>query len=473
MRICGGLLRLFVAAGLLAVCVPLASGQTRGQLMALDPTGQFMVDSSGRPVWIQGDAPQTIGVQVSDADVDRYLKDRQARGYNAVWIILHDENDQNNKPNNYYKEPPFQPRVFVDFGSAYWRRMDSVIQKCAAHGMTVFANVTFIGLTLKDAYSLADVLKSSHETMKAYGAALGRRYGKYSNIIWLLGGDADPANAGLFPKLEDIAEGLRSTDPIHLITLEACRSWDSGCKVNHSSVETTRAAFGHTPSWLTLNWVYEDYKQSAAGCARAISEGMPAILGEDYYELEHGMTDLQLRNEGYWEALGGCSVGRLTGNMAIWTMGSWRNTSGKTWESQLSSPQSVQFAITGRLMRSRQFWKLQTDTSHMYLVSGYGSGTKLSILARTSDGQTMIAYIPNGNTSIGINLKGISDAHGKVRGWWVNPATGAVTALGAFDNRDVRTFTPPDANDWVLTLDSDSAALCAPASCLASASDQH
>jgi hypothetical protein len=200
---------------------------------------------------------------------------------------------------------------------------------------------------------------------------------------------------------------------------------------------------------------------------------MPAILGEDYYELEHGMTDLQLRNEGYWEALGGCSVGRLTGNMAIWTMGSWRNTSEKTWQSQLSSPQSVQFAITGSLMRSREFWKLQTDTSHTYLVSGYGSGTKLSILARTSDGRTMIAYIPNGNaTTIGVNLAGISDAQGKVRGCWMNPVTGATAEIGTFDNTGVRKFTPPDSNDWVLTLDSDSAGLCAPASCQAAASGQ-
>jgi hypothetical protein len=55
-----------------------------------------------------------------------YLTDRQVRGYNALWIILHDEKDQTKKPNDFYKDPPFTGRVFTNFGSAYWAHMDEV-----------------------------------------------------------------------------------------------------------------------------------------------------------------------------------------------------------------------------------------------------------------------------------------------------------------------------------------------------------
>jgi len=439
------------------------------QFMALDPSGKFLVNpSTGQPVWIQGDSPQALGVQVTTEDVEAFLTDRQARGFNVVWIILHDEGDQAKKPNNYYNDPPFTDGVFTNLGSAYWDHMDDVIRRCAAHGMTVVANVTFVGINAASGYSLNDVLAASDATMTAFGARLGNRYKNYNNIIWLLGGDADPGVSGLFRKLEDIANGIRSADKVHLITLEACRSCGGASSAAHSSVEATRFVFGSTPSWLTLNWVYEQYANTAAGCNRAITQGLPALMGEDWYELEHNMTELRLRNETYWEALNGCTLGRLMGNMAIWTMGGPGNTSGQTWQSQLGSPHSVQFALAGKLMRSRQFWKLAADTGHGYLTAGFGSGPTLSVLARTSDGQTMMAYNPSGNAStLTINMAGIRDAGGRAKCWWTNPSTGANTLIGTFSNRGTRTFTAPDSNDWVLTLDSDVANLCAPGTCSA------
>ena len=453
-----------------AICpVHVATAQSARQFMALDPTGKYFINpSTGQPVWIQGDSPQALGLQVGTADVETYLADRQARGYNTVWIILHDEGDQSNKPNNFDNDPPFTGEAFTHFGSKYWSHMDDVIRRCAAHGMTVVANVTFIGVNAGSGYSLNHVLAASDATMTAFGAFLGNRYKGYNNIIWMLGGDADPGIEGLFAKLQDIANGIRSADSVHLITLEACRACGGPSDAAHSSVESTRFVFGKTPSWLTLNWVYEQYANVAAGCNRAINEGLPALIGEDWYELEHDMTSLQLRNETYWEAFNGCSVGRLMGNMAIWTMGSPRNESGKSWQSQLASPHSVQFALTGKLMRSRRFWKLVPDTAHVYLTSGYGSGKDLSVLARTSDGQTMMAYVPNGNIShVTINMAGISDSGRTAKCWWSNPSTGVNSLIGTFKTEGQQTFTAPDPNDWVLTLDSNAANLCAPRTCTA------
>lgn len=447
----------------------IATAQSARQFMALDPTGKFLMNpSTGQPVWMQGDSPQALGLQVSTADVETYLADRQARGYNTVWIILHDEGDQSNKPNNFDNDPPFEGEPFTHFGSKYWSHMDDVIRRCAAHGMTVIANATFIGVNAGSGYSLNHVLAASDATMTAFGAFLGKRYKNYNNIIWMLGGDADPGIKGLFDKLQDIAIGIRSADTVHLITLEACRGCGGSSSAAHSSVESTRFVFGKTPSWLTLNWVYEQYANAAAGCSRAINEGLPALIGEDWYELEHDMTSLQLRNETYWEVLSGCSVGRVMGNMPIWTMGSPRNESGKSWQSQLASPHSVQFALTGKFMRSRRFWKLVPDTAHAYLTSGYGSGRDLSVLARTSDGQTMIAYVPNGNTShLTINMAGITDSGRTAKCWWTNPSTGISSLIGTFKTECKQTFTAPDSKDWVLTLDSNSANLCAPGTCIA------
>ena len=80
----------------------------------------------------------------------------------------------------------------------------------------------------------------------------------------------------------------------------------------------------------------------------------------------------------------------------------------------------------------------------------------------------MMAYLPNGSgASVTINMAGITDSGGNAKGWWTNPSTGANTLIGTFNNSGTRTFTAPDANDWVLTLDSNAAKLCAPGSCSA------
>ncbi|HUD99653.1 MAG TPA: hypothetical protein VMR62_08765 [Bryobacteraceae bacterium] len=89
---------------------------------------------------------------------------------------------------------------------------------------------------------------------------------------------------------------------------------------------------------------------------------------------------------------GGCTLGRLFGNDAIWTFGGPSGT-------QLNSPGSVQWSIAGQLMRSREFWLMTADTSNTYLTAGYGSGLSLSVLSRGSDAQTMLAYVPNGNAA--------------------------------------------------------------------------
>jgi hypothetical protein len=186
-------------------------------------------------------------------------------------------------------------------------------------------------------------------------------------------------------------------------------------------------------------------------------------MGEDWFELEHSMTPLEVREESYWEILSGCTLGRLFGNNAIWTMGGPQDTSGQTWQSQLGSAGSVAEERQGTLMRSREFWLLVPDTNNSVLVSGYGSGSALSMAARTSDGQMIIA--PNGNaTTIGINVTKTTSATGAAKCWWFNPSTGAIILIGTFANSGTQSFTPPDANDWVLVIDDANGTLGTPGS---------
>src|SRR5262249_9203943 len=53
--------------------------------LKVGPNGRYLVDQSGAPFLIAGDAPQSLIVNLSPADADSYFADRAAHGFNTVW----------------------------------------------------------------------------------------------------------------------------------------------------------------------------------------------------------------------------------------------------------------------------------------------------------------------------------------------------------------------------------------------------
>jgi hypothetical protein len=85
------------------------------------------------------------------------------------------------------------------------------------------------------------------------------------------------------------------------------------------------------------------------------------------------------------------------------------------------------------------------------------------VAARTVDGQTIIAYVPNGDAAtITIAMNRVTDAGSQAKCWWFNPRDGSSTLIGTFSTRGTRKFTPPDAKDWILVIDSLSSHLSGP-----------
>ena len=137
----------------------------------------------------------------------------------------------------------------------------------------------------------------------------------------------------------------------------------------------------------------------------------------------------------------------------------------KAWKSELGSAGSVGQSWFGKLFRSREHWLLVPDIDHTVVTAGYGSGSKLTTTARTSDGQTIIAYTPIGNrTTLSVDMSKITSASKRAKCWWFNPRSGSATRIGNFPNFGTRKFTPPNSNDWVLVIDAADANLPRPGS---------
>jgi hypothetical protein len=444
------------------------------QLMTLDPTRKFLINSNtDKPVFVTGEDAWSLQVQLSDADAQYYLADRQARGFNAIWVGLADNTYSNHPPKDFYGNVPFNGADFSDENPAYWKRVDQTLSWAAARGITVLASPAFVGYGCKNGYC-ESYRNSSIAVLSAYGKFLGNRYKGFSNIIWLIGGDADPADADVQAKLYALAKGIKSADGVHLMTTENYRGTSS------------EDVWSGSP-WLDLDALYLTPLDIPAKANADYQAGnYPVFMMEDWYEGDHSMTELDVRKEGYWAVLSGCTLGRVFGNSSIWNF-NWPEAPSHPWKGQLGSVGSVGQSILGKLFRSREHWLLVPDIHHTVMTAGYDSrpaldsakehlrsivnqlpfrtGSNLSVAARTSDGQTIIAYIPNGNaTTITVDMSRIIDRGSHAKCWWFNPRDASNSLIGNLPANGAREFTPPDADDWILVIDSAAANLPLPGS---------
>lgn len=438
-----------------------------GYPVGLDGTKTFFVDQHGDRCFGLGDAPQGMVVQLTAAQIEQYLSDRASRGINIIWFYPVDNIYSSNPPDNNAGNAPFSGGDFLGMSSqtAYWNFVDHVMQRCLVYGITVAFNPMFVGLNGTSGY-LNSVQAASTATLQGYANFLGARYGGFPNLIWLAGGDADPNITGLYSQINIFTTALKLADiGNHLVMLEACRfSNVIGAVPNggYCSSEGLIAGLGSVPSWLNVNWVYQHQSAVLAGAQRCYTLGFACIGGEFDYELESSMTSLLLRGEAYNSILGGCILGYMFGNGAIWPFNSLNSgtpvTTTPTWQSQLSSQGSTDLQRMGALFRSREFQRLVPDIAGVVMTVGASNG---SACARTSDGQSIIAYIPSSQT-VTVAMTKITDSGSQANCNWYSPSTGTVTAIGTFANTGTKNFTSPDSNDWVLVIDSAAANLRTP-----------
>ena len=160
---------------------------------------------------------------LSNADVTTYLNDRAARGFNAIWLGVTDQLDQNSPPKDFSGNVPFDGAWFTNPDTAYWAHQDFVIQQAAARGITIFLQPSFVGNSDGNVYDTPAYLASSDATIAAYGTFIGNRYKGFNNIVYVVGGDYNSAQTAVATKLAALANAIAAADPNHIITLEPCR----------------------------------------------------------------------------------------------------------------------------------------------------------------------------------------------------------------------------------------------------------
>jgi len=352
---------------------------------------------------------------------------------------------------------PFTGAAFSTPNEAYFAQADSFITMASRHGIAVLLDILYLGGETSAGW-YTEIQAASDSTISNWGAYVGNRYRGFDNLIYTMGSDIDPRKTTppLTTKMNEMATALHAADPHHLITSK------------NGGGESSLDVWSGRP-WLGISDMYGASNVTKLNNEYTRPDSIPFFMDEDAYENEHSSTPLRLRTRQYWSALGGAYLGSIFGNNPIWCYNETNSLSvvpcqnGLTWQTQLGSKGSVGQMWYGKLMRSREHWKLVPDIKHTVVTAGYGSGATLTVTARTRDGQTIISYIPNGNaTTLTVDMSKITSKSSLANCWWFNPSDGSTALIGSFANSGNRKFTPPDANDWALVIDDKDAKLPPP-----------
>jgi chitodextrinase len=435
----------------LVVLKPVGSTQPPTNFpLKVSANGRYLVDQHDTPFLITGDSPQALTVNLSEAEADAFFADRQAGGFNLVWVNLLCATYTGGRADGstYDGIVPFTtPDDLATPNEAFFTRVDHMLTLAAQHGIVVLLDPAETG-------SYLSVLLANGVTKaRNYGRYLGTRYRNFDNIVWMHGNDFQSwENAGDDAVVQAVARGIHDTDDRHIHTVELDYSVSGSLDdASWAPLIELNASYTYYPTYAQ---VLDDYNRPNA---------LPTFMVEANYEYEHNAADLGtpeiLRRQAYWSLLSG-AAGQLYGNRYTWPF-----VDG--WQSHLDTPGSAQMAHVKFLFEARPWWNLIPDQSHTVVTAGYGDYANGGALidndyltaARTPDGGLVMAYMPTIRT-VTVDMTKLATA---ANATWYDPSHGAFTAIAGspLANTGSRNFTPPGNNadgdgDWVLVLEAGS-----------------
>jgi hypothetical protein len=441
-----------ILLAILIGCVPARGGAARQVAvlpLRVSENGRYLIDQRNTPFLVVGDTAWSIIAQLDGPDIDRYLDDRQTRGFNSIIVNLIEHKFCTTPPKTRSGLAPFDPPGdFSAPNSEYFEFAHKVVQKANEHGIVVWLAPAYLGYGGGDEGFFREIKSGGKDRLRAYGRFIGRRFMDLPNIVWLLGGDYTPPPADRW-SVTELALGIHEVDTNRLMTV-------------HDSPENSAAAIFGNESWLTVDTVYS-YQQALFVPLLGEYAQMPArpfVLIETTYEGEHDSKPEQIRRQAYWAMLGG-ACGQFLGNNPIWHFdGPGLFPTKLTWQRALDAVGTQDMVRLCKLFVGMQWQQLKPAQADTIVIDEHAKDTATALTARTMDGKLAITYFP----STGVDSREFTvDAGlfaGPVVARWYNPCNGSFVLLQdspLANHGRGRLSTPGNngtsANDWVLILD--------------------
>lgn len=437
-------------------------------------SGHYFVSPNGQPFFILHDAGWLAANQLSTTQMDTYLRDRKAHGFNAV-IYQFTSQDSSTQSPSYQNQAGLNPwstmnatgtpvvATAIDFSTpvtGYWDTAEHFIQQAQALDMLVIGFPAYVGFpsTVEGVYTA--VMADSPAHLQSFGAFLANRFGKYPNIIWGMSGDNTLSQADLDQDW-NIVLGMRSVRKDQLIYVKAQRNVSGAALIATNGGASRYPGFNVNNAYIS-NGSSGNYTAAAdvATCIAA-TPAMPCFVDEGDYEVI--VTDSDVRFALWESALSG-AAGVEFGNECLYAFGANNNSpcpavgpaaALTTYMDTVGA--SAVGVFSNWFRQTYKWWTLVPETGTTLVTTSLGSAGGLIVAALGDSGKFAMEYTPSSNFTL--NCAALA---GTFKAFWVDPSNGAVTpASGSpFANTGTHAFTTPGTNadggtDWVLIEDAE------------------
>lgn len=415
---------------------------------------RFVIEESGRPFFWLGDTAWELFHRLTREEIDLYLVDRAAKGFNVVQAVALAELDGIRTPNP-YGETPLIDADPTRLNDGYFQHVDYGLDRAGEHGLYIALLPTW-GDKVQSRHNGAGPVIFTPANAYTYGRLLAQRYRDRTNIVWVLGGDRLDVvdDHDVTPIWRSMAQGIVSAyDRKPLMTY-------------HPRGDNGSSLYYHHDDWLDLNMWQSGHSHKETPVWEWIEADTqrippkPTFDGEPSYE-DHAIgwntdngffRDDHVRRACYRSVFAG-GFGVTYGHASIWQM--WQegrepmSPMERDWKAALNRPAAAQMIHLKRLMLSRPYLSRIPDQG--IISRSAGEGEYHIRATRDEHGRYAMVYIPTPQT-VGIHTDALSGA--QLKAWWYDPRTGAASEIETFPAGGTRRFNSPEhGGDWVLVLD--------------------
>lgn len=410
--------------------------QTNGAL-TVSSDGHNLTYADGSPFFWLGDTVWDAPLRATESEWQQYLRDRTSKGFSVVQISLA---PTWSATSDVQGQRPFVNDDLHQPNPAFWQSFDRKIQQANDAGLAVLV----VGLM-----DPLDQGQGDYAAAQAIGRYLAARLAG-NHVIF------SPSFDQPYWDIADAtANAIREVAPNHLITQHP--GTPSGQPTNVWSEQYFAQPYlniaglqsGHNGG--DRNLVFGQ----AVNWSRSLANRQPAkpvINLEAYYDTDGLVLDGGGAHQGTaWDSRAPAYLSLLSGASG-YTYGAYGTYiwNGKPfhpipWQTALNFDSSRQMSILRQTVTSLPWWQLRPAPERV--VTQTGDPTSQAVMAITSDGTAGMVYLPS-TLPVQIDMGGFQRT---LQATWVNPVTGARTAIGRVSNGGSRTFTPPaGGTDWVL-----------------------
>lgn len=422
--------------------------------------GHYLQFEDGLPFFWLGDTGWELFHRLTKEEINIYLENRRAKGFNVIQAVILAEFNGLKRPNQ-YGEVPLMDLDPTKPNEKYFELVDYTVQLAQEKNMFMGLLPTW-GDKVTKLWGEGPVIFNESNAY-TYGKWLGDRYKNYPNIIWILGGDRPPMtdSSDYRPVWRAMAKGI--TEGANGKAIFTYHTWGG-----HSTSE-----YIHNEEWLSINTM-----QSGHGSGhdvevwkmiehdRSLAPAKPTLDAEPNYE-DHPVNpwpkwdpangyfrDYDVRKQTYRSVFSG-ACGVTYGHHAVWQFLSARedtvNHADRYWTDAVNRPGAFQVGYLKRLIESHSTLDRIPDQS--IITGGQGEKGEYISAFRDKNNKYALIYLPVGK-KIAVNTSFVEGD--SIRISWFDPRIGKVGNASHVKKETTMDFVSPTTgleNDWVLIIE--------------------